>query len=252
MWFCCVTSCSYFTFIHCYCTLPHLILFFYWVIFFFFFSTPCFAESWQLWWMYSHWRLFLWPAQANVLFFGEWKHPLPWLWRERLRPGNHCHHIWLFHLEGKDWYLHKDTHTVNHNRYLLFITKFLPLQCLKIWYILNVSPQFYITKENRGNEGTCIGVSRWPVRDHNHHTTTDMWLYRAYSGNLYHGGELVRTLPSFTQGDTITCILDMEAHTISFAKNDKVWIKYSQSVLRGFGLIDGCVFLTSLMFVFFC
>ncbi|KAK2888184.1 probable E3 ubiquitin-protein ligase HERC1 isoform X2 [Channa argus] len=81
--------------------------------------------------------------------------------------------------------------------------------------------KFHITKENRGNEGTCIGVSRWPVRDHNHHTTTDMWLYRAYSGNLYHGGELVRTLPSFTQGDTITCILDMEAHTVSFAKNDK-------------------------------
>ncbi|KAM9841857.1 putative E3 ubiquitin-protein ligase HERC1 [Aulostomus maculatus] len=81
--------------------------------------------------------------------------------------------------------------------------------------------KFYITKENRGNEGTCIGVSRWPVRDYNHHTTTDMWLYRAYSGNLYHGGELVRTLPSFTQGDTITCILDMEAHTVSFAKNDK-------------------------------
>ncbi|CAJ1070719.1 probable E3 ubiquitin-protein ligase HERC1 isoform X5 [Xyrichtys novacula] len=81
--------------------------------------------------------------------------------------------------------------------------------------------KFHITKENRGNEGTCVGVSRWPVRDHNHHTTTDMWLYRAYSGNLYHGGELVRTLPSFTQGDTITCILDMEAHTVSFAKNDK-------------------------------
>ncbi|XP_041825741.1 probable E3 ubiquitin-protein ligase HERC1 isoform X2 [Melanotaenia boesemani] len=81
--------------------------------------------------------------------------------------------------------------------------------------------KFYIAKENRGNEGTCVGVSRWPLRDHNHHTTTDMWLYRAYSGNLYHGGELVRTLPSFTQGDTITCVLDMEAHTISFGKNDK-------------------------------
>ncbi|XP_061887279.1 probable E3 ubiquitin-protein ligase HERC1 isoform X3 [Entelurus aequoreus] len=81
--------------------------------------------------------------------------------------------------------------------------------------------KFNITKENRGNEGTCVGVSRWPVRDYNHHTTTDMWLYRAYSGNLYHGGELVRTHPSFTQGDTITCILDMEAHTVSFAKNDK-------------------------------
>ncbi|XP_061657060.1 probable E3 ubiquitin-protein ligase HERC1 isoform X5 [Syngnathoides biaculeatus] len=81
--------------------------------------------------------------------------------------------------------------------------------------------KFDITKEHRGNEGTCVGVSRWPVHDYNHHTTTDMWLYRAYSGNLYHGGELVRTLPSFTQGDTITCILDMEAHTVSFSKNDK-------------------------------
>ncbi|XP_051907348.1 probable E3 ubiquitin-protein ligase HERC1 isoform X3 [Hippocampus zosterae] len=81
--------------------------------------------------------------------------------------------------------------------------------------------KFHIAKEHRGNEGTCVGVSRWPVHDFNHHTTTDMWLYRAYSGNLYHSGELVRTLPSFTQGDTITCILDMEAHTVSFAKNDK-------------------------------
>ncbi|KAI7795921.1 putative E3 ubiquitin-protein ligase HERC1-like [Triplophysa rosa] len=81
--------------------------------------------------------------------------------------------------------------------------------------------KFYITKENRGNEGTCIGVSRWPIRDYNHRTTTDMWLYRAYSGSLYHSGELGRALPSFTQGDTITCILDMEARTISFAKNNR-------------------------------
>ncbi|XP_030623810.1 probable E3 ubiquitin-protein ligase HERC1 [Chanos chanos] len=81
--------------------------------------------------------------------------------------------------------------------------------------------KFYITKENKGNEGTCIGVSRWPIRDYNHRTTTDMWLYRAYSGSLYHGGELGRALPSFTQGDTITCILDMEARTISFAKNNR-------------------------------
>ncbi|KAK1176357.1 putative E3 ubiquitin-protein ligase HERC1 isoform X1 [Acipenser oxyrinchus oxyrinchus] len=82
--------------------------------------------------------------------------------------------------------------------------------------------KFYITKENRGNEGTCVGVSRWPIRDFNHRTTMDMWLYRAYSGSLYHGGELGRVLPTFTQGDTITCILDMEARTISFAKNNKM------------------------------
>uniref|UniRef100_A0A4X1U0U5 HECT-type E3 ubiquitin transferase n=1 Tax=Sus scrofa TaxID=9823 RepID=A0A4X1U0U5_PIG len=79
--------------------------------------------------------------------------------------------------------------------------------------------QFYIVKENRGNEGTCVGVSRWPVHDFNHRTTSDMWLYRAYSGNLYHNGEQTLTLSSFTQGDFITCVLDMEARTISFGKN---------------------------------
>ncbi|MEQ2187158.1 hypothetical protein GOODEAATRI_001727 [Goodea atripinnis] len=47
------------------------------------------------------------------------------------------------------------------------------LACARLLQILTVAA--------RGNEGTCIGVSRWPVRDHNHHTTTDMWLYRAYS-----------------------------------------------------------------------
>uniref|UniRef100_A0A8D2LRJ6 HECT-type E3 ubiquitin transferase n=1 Tax=Varanus komodoensis TaxID=61221 RepID=A0A8D2LRJ6_VARKO len=79
--------------------------------------------------------------------------------------------------------------------------------------------KFYIVKENRGNEGTCVGVSRWPVHDFNHRTTSDMWLYRAYSGNLYHNGEQTLTLTSFTQGDFITCVLDMEARTISFGKN---------------------------------
>ncbi|XP_018619035.1 probable E3 ubiquitin-protein ligase HERC1 isoform X2 [Scleropages formosus] len=79
--------------------------------------------------------------------------------------------------------------------------------------------KFYIVKENRGNEGTCVGVSRWPVHDFNHRTTSDMWLYRAYSGNLYHNGEHILTLSSFTQGDHITCVLDMEARTISFGKN---------------------------------
>ncbi|KTF84357.1 hypothetical protein cypCar_00021780, partial [Cyprinus carpio] len=79
--------------------------------------------------------------------------------------------------------------------------------------------KFYIVKENRGNEGTCVGVSRWPVHDFNHRTTADMWLYRAYSGNLYHNGEQTLTLSSYTQGDYITCVLDMEARTVSFGKN---------------------------------
>ncbi|XP_063955724.1 probable E3 ubiquitin-protein ligase HERC1 isoform X1 [Lytechinus pictus] len=79
--------------------------------------------------------------------------------------------------------------------------------------------KFNIVKENKGNEGTCVGVSRYPVRDFSHRTTSDMWLYRAYSGNLYHNGEHTLTLPGFTQGDHVTCVLDMEARTVSFGKN---------------------------------
>lgn len=76
-----------------------------------------------------------------------------------------------------------------------------------------------IVKENKGNEGTCVGVSKWPVRDYTHRTTTDMWLYRAYSGNLYHGGEQTMALNGFTQGDFITVVLDMDAKTLAFGKN---------------------------------
>ncbi|XP_048738015.2 probable E3 ubiquitin-protein ligase HERC1 isoform X3 [Ostrea edulis] len=76
-----------------------------------------------------------------------------------------------------------------------------------------------VVKENKGNEGTCVGISKWPIRDYTHRTTTDMWLYRAYSGNLYHGGEQAMALNGFTQGDFITVVLDMDAKTLSFGKN---------------------------------
>jgi hypothetical protein len=33
-----------------------------------------------------------------------------------------------------------------------------------------------------------------------------MWLYRAYSGNVYHSGEQTTMLPSFTQGNLISII----------------------------------------------
>ncbi|KAJ1212714.1 hypothetical protein NDU88_000367 [Pleurodeles waltl] len=81
--------------------------------------------------------------------------------------------------------------------------------------------KFHITIENKENEGTCVGVSRWPIADVNHRTSQDMWLYRAYSGHLYHGGELSRVLAPYSQGDCITCVLDVEARTLSFAKNEE-------------------------------
>ena len=78
---------------------------------------------------------------------------------------------------------------------------------------------FDILKETKGNEGTCVGVSLANVKDYSHRTTKDMWLYRAYSGNLYHNGEVPSALPEFTEGDSITVQLDMDEGTISFAKN---------------------------------
>lgn len=79
--------------------------------------------------------------------------------------------------------------------------------------------KFLIVKENKSNEGTCVGVCRLPVRDYAHRSTSDMWLYRAYSGDLYHNGEQPRSLCGFTQGDYITCVLDMDTKTLSFGKN---------------------------------
>ena len=79
--------------------------------------------------------------------------------------------------------------------------------------------KFTLLKETRGNEGTCIGVSVKNPKDHSHRTTSDMWLYRAYSGNLYHGGEVQSNLPEFTINDVITVQLDFNEGTLSFAKN---------------------------------
>ena len=40
-----------------------------------------------------------------------------------------------------------------------------------------------------------------------------------HSGNLYHKGELNHALPSYTQGDYITVVLDVDNKTLSFGKN---------------------------------
>jgi len=43
--------------------------------------------------------------------------------------------------------------------------------------------------------------------------------FDAYSGNIYHKGEHTATLPSYTQGDYITVVLDVENKTLAFGKN---------------------------------
>lgn len=55
------------------------------------------------------------------------------------------------------------------------------MNLIKLFIILGVYQwKFFILKEHKGNEGSCIGISKYPIKDQNYRTTTDMWLYRAY------------------------------------------------------------------------
>lgn len=92
---------------------------------------------------------------------------------------------------------------------------------------------FYITQDTRNCEGICIGMTRYPISDYNYRTTSDMWLYRAHNGNLYHSGELPSSnLPPYAAGDYITVIVDMQTCSIAFSKNDEEPIIAFENVNR--------------------
>ncbi len=110
------------------------------------------------------------------------------------------------------------THTLGGRGYCL-ARKGIPSGCYQ-WKIK-------IVKDTRGNEGVCVGISVKDVKDYNHLTTTDMWLYRSYNGSLYHNGEVSGSgnlLPEFSVDDVITVQLDMDEGHLSFAKNDEPFI----------------------------
>ena len=46
-----------------------------------------------------------------------------------------------------------------------------------------------------------------------------MYLYRAYDGRLYHGGEKSFRFKQFSQGDYVTCQFDKSRGTLSFGVN---------------------------------
>lgn len=78
-------------------------------------------------------------------------------------------------------------------------------------------------RDSRGNEGTCLGIALGNIRDFNHATSKDMWLYKSTTGALFHGGEVLdamNTLPEYSMDDIITAQLDLEEGTLSFAKNN--------------------------------
>ena len=84
----------------------------------------------------------------------------------------------------------------------------------------------FIKNEVKGNEGTCIGVAKFPFEDISYKTSPDIWVYRAYSGIVYHSGtqSCEEIFDSFSKGDYVTCILDLNSRTLMFGKNGEVRI----------------------------
>ncbi|XP_066930429.1 probable E3 ubiquitin-protein ligase HERC1 [Clytia hemisphaerica] len=79
--------------------------------------------------------------------------------------------------------------------------------------------KFLITKDVKGNEGTCIGICRQPLKNHEYQTSGDMYIYRAFDGKLYHNGEKAIRFKPFSQGDYVCCQYDKSRGTLSFGVN---------------------------------
>lgn len=106
-----------------------------------------------------------------------------------------------------------------------------------------------VLKELKGNEATCIGISLRNPQDFSHRTTKDMWLYRAYSGHVYHDGELSdRQLPQFSQGDEVSVILNLNDRTLGFSKNDQVFRLAFGNLPEGMLKSDNSIFQRTLRF----
>ena len=101
----------------------------------------------------------------------------------------------------------------------------------------------YIKNETKGNEGTCIGIAKFPFEDISYKSSPDIWVYRAYSGLVYHAGTQAseEIFECFSQGDYVTCILDLNSRTLMFGKNGEVCIFFAEIVKYRFA--SGYVYL---------
>lgn len=79
--------------------------------------------------------------------------------------------------------------------------------------------QFLVAKDIKENEGTCIGVCKKSLNNTDYQTSSDMYLYRAYNGSLYHNGEKTFTFQRYTQGDYVTCRYNKADRTLAFGLN---------------------------------
>jgi hypothetical protein len=100
--------------------------------------------------------------------------------------------------------------------------------------------EFRIMKDTHGDEMTCIGAavsSTERIEDSSYERSTELWMYRGYNGFLYARSKLVEgTNQKFHVGDIVTCILDLDAGTLSFVINGGTVQKIMFTDMAGFAI----------------
>ena len=77
-----------------------------------------------------------------------------------------------------------------------------------------------IDDDIHGDECVCVGISLKPISSSSYDSEC-MWMYRAYSGELYNRGVPSGSFDKFHAGDVVSVHLDMDEGTISYAINGK-------------------------------
>ena len=77
-----------------------------------------------------------------------------------------------------------------------------------------------LEQDKLNDEMTCVGAALRPVTNSNYERSEELWMYRAYNGNLYgRSRRLDRQMSKWHPGDVVRCELDLDAGTLSFAVN---------------------------------
>jgi hypothetical protein len=78
-------------------------------------------------------------------------------------------------------------------------------------------------EEDTNSQTTCFGIAIRPVLDSSYDHSKQLWMYRAYNGNLYARGKLLnnKKFKKVCKGDIVKADLDMFAGTLSFTVNDE-------------------------------
>jgi hypothetical protein len=75
--------------------------------------------------------------------------------------------------------------------------------------------------DKRGDEMVCIGAALQDVRNSNFQASREMWMYRAYNGDLYDkGNKISHQFPKCHSGDRIRIKYNVSEGTLSFSRND--------------------------------